>query len=316
MSLPFAEPPPLSSATAKLGDRSLFPELQADVYANHAAISPPSVPVREGIEHVLKLMSTKGVGGIGHLFAQRARLKKSLATLIGGTADEIGFVLNTSAGLTTIALCFPWQKGDRVAVFSGEFPTNVTPWQRAAELFGLEVVYLPVSDFAQPGGPDFSKLDAALQGGLRLVALSAVQFQTGLQMPVGEIAERCRQHDTQVCVDGIQAVGAMPFDVGELGIDYLACGGHKWMMGPEGAGFVWARADRAAKLRPHLAGWLSHKEPVDFLFEPGKLRYDKPIRGRMDFVESGVPNALGYGGLEASVQLIRQVGVESIASHT
>ena len=88
------------------------------------------------------------------------------------------------------------------------------------------------------------------------------------------------------------------------------------MMGPEGAGFVWARADRAAKLRPHLAGWLSHEEPVDFLFEPGKLRYDKPIRGRMDFVESGVPNALGYGGLEASIQLIRQVGVEAIASHT
>lgn len=315
MGLPCVKPPPLIDAEAALGDRSLFPDLEAHVYANHAAVSPFSQPVREGIRQIVELVSRFGATAIPQLLVQRARLKQSLARLIGAQEDEIGLVLNTTTGLSAIALCFPWKPGDKVVVFTGEFPTNVTPWQRAAELFGLEIVYVPVSDFAQPDGPDFTELDRALQGGVRLLSVSMVQFQTGLRMPVAEIAKRCRAHDTQICVDGIQAVGAIPIDVVELDIDYLACGGHKWMMGPEGAGFVWARGDRAASLRPHLAGWLSHEEPIDFLFEGDKLRYDKPIRSKMDFVESGVANAIGYGGLEVGIHLIEQVGVDVIETH-
>ena len=315
MSLPRVQPPPLTSAQAALGDRGLFPDLAADVYANHAAVSPFSQPVREGMQQNIDLVSRLGAAAIPQLLVQRARLKQSLAELIGGTADEIGLVLNTTSGLSAIALCFPWQAGDKVIVFTGEFPTNVTPWQRAAELFGLKVFYVPVSDFARSDGPDYTRLDLALLEGVRLLSVSMVQFQTGLRMPIGEIAKRCRAQGTQICVDGIQAVGSMPVNVAELDIDYLACGGHKWMMGPEGAGFVWARGDRASALRPHLAGWLSHEQPIDFLFESDKLRYDKPIRSKMDFVESGVANAIGYGGLEVGIHLIRQVGIDVIEAH-
>lgn len=315
MGLPVADPLPLPSAEAQLGDRSLFPDLAWRVYANHAAISPYSAPVQSAIVDATRMMGARGLGGFPAMHAQRARLRGRLARLLGGHQDEIGLVLNTSAGITSIALCFPWAPGDRIGLFAGEFPTNITPWQRAAEAFGLELVFLPVEDLARSDGPDWTRLDAALAEGLRLVAVSAVQFQSGLRVPLGALGKRCHDQGTQVCVDAIQALGAAPLNVGELPIDYLACGGHKWLMGPEGAGLVWARAERAAELRPLTASWLSHESAVDFLFEPGALRYDKPIRRQIDFVEGGAPNAIGYAGLEVAVELILQLGVGAIFEH-
>jgi len=123
---------------ARLGDRSLFPDLAARAYVNHAAISPPSVAVRDAVNAVLSDYSERGVGAVGTWLAQRARLRESLAGLIGASKDEIALVPNTTLGVTDIALCFPWRQGDRVLLFEGEFPANVTPWQRAAELFGWD----------------------------------------------------------------------------------------------------------------------------------------------------------------------------------
>ncbi|MCB9540078.1 MAG: aminotransferase class V-fold PLP-dependent enzyme [Myxococcales bacterium] len=313
MSLPTAEPPPTPPHRAALGDRSLFPDLRWPIYANHAAISPPSLAVRAAVAAALEAYATEGVGAFGAWHAQRGRLKGLLADLIGAAPADIGLVPNTTAGLIAVAQCFPWQAGDRVVVFEGEFPTNVTPWQQAAAAFGLEVVTLPVADLARPGGADLGPLEAALRRGARLVAISAVQFQTGLRAPLEAITGLCHAHGAQICVDAIQALGVVPLAVGA--VDYLACGGHKWMMGLEGAGFLYARPDRAAALRPRLAGWLSHEQAADFLFEPGRLRYDKPIRPRIDFLEAGAPNSAGYAGLEAGVGLIAQLGVERIFDH-
>ncbi len=313
MSLPTAEPPPPSPHRAALGDRRLFPDLAWPIYANHAAISPPSIAVREAVAAALGAYAREGVGAFGSWHAQRGRLKRLLADLIGAAPEDIGLVPNTTAGLIAVAQCFPWEAGDRVVVFAGEFPTNVTPWQQAAAAFDLEIVTLPLADLARPGGADLGPLEATLRRGARLVAISEVQFQTGLRAPVEAITALCHAHGAQVCVDGIQACGVVPLRVGD--VDYLACGGHKWLMGLEGAGFLYARPDRAAALRPRLAGWLSHEQPADFLFEPGRLRYDKPIRRRVDFLEAGAPNTAGYAGLEAGVALIAQLGVERVFAH-
>ncbi len=107
---------------------------------------------------------------------------------------------------------------------------------------------------------------------MRLVAVSAVQFQTGLSMPLAEIGALCRAHGAELCVDAVQAVGVVPMDVEALGLDYLACGAHKWLLGLEATGFLYVRRERQPSLRPALAGWLSHEDAVSFLLEgPGKL---------------------------------------------
>jgi selenocysteine lyase/cysteine desulfurase len=305
------EPDP---ARARLGDRSLFPDLEAFAYLNHAAISPPSTEVRRAVDTLLADYARRGVAAFGGWRDQRERLRARLARLIGASPDDLAFVSSTTRSVVDVALCFPWKPSDRVLCLRGEFPTNVTPWQRAAETFDLELVFLDASDFATDAG--LAKLDAELERGLTLVAVSAVQFQTGLRMPVEAIARRCRAAGAQVFVDAIQAVGAVPVDVRAWGVDYLGCGSHKWLMGLEGAGFVYVRPERAPELVPRVAGWLSHEEPLSFLFEgEGNLRYDRPIRADPTFLESGAINGAGFAALEASVALIEGIGADAIFAH-
>lgn len=302
--------------TAKLGDRSLFPHLKPLVYLNHAAISAPSRAVRGAMIEVLDDYSANGAGAFGNWHAQRSRLRATLGRLIGAAGEDIALVLSTTVGLINVALCFPWRARDRVILFLGEFPANVTPWQRAAELFDLDLVLLSLDGFEDGSGTGLTRLEVELRRGARLVAVSAVQFQSGLRMPLAAMGALCREHGAELCVDAVQACGAVPVDVEAAGIDYLACGGHKWMMGVEGTGFLYVRRERIVALRPNVAGWLSHEDGMSFLFEgAGKLRYDRPIRKHVDFVEGGNLNAAGYAGLEASVDLILSLGVETIYEH-
>lgn len=303
-------------ATARLGSRELFAELAIDVYANHAGISPASLPVRGAVVALLDDYMRRGAGAYGAWQEQRMRLRGKLAELIGAEAADLGFIPNTTTGVVDVALCFPWRAGDRVLVFEGEFPANVTPWQRAAELFGLELVMLPLRDYERSSEEGLARLGAELARGARLVAVSAVQFQSGLVMPIGAMARLCHAHGAELFVDAVQAVGIVPLDVRTLDVDYLACGSHKWLMGLEGGGFLYVKPSRADKLRPAVAGWLSHESALRFLFEgPGHLRYDRPILQRASLVEAGNCNAASLAALEASVDLITSLGVSPIHAH-
>lgn len=308
--------PAMSEYRARLGDRSLFPDLEARAYLAHAAISPPSLAVRAAVEGALGDYARYGAEAWSRYRDQRDRLRGKLARLIGAAADEVALVGSTTAGVIAIAQCLPWRKGERVVVFAGEFPTNVTPWQQAAARYGLEVVMQDADRFRTDPGEAFEVLEAALRDGVRVVAVSAVQFQSGLRMPLARIAELCHAYGAELFVDAIQAVGVTPLDVRGEDIDYLACGSHKGLMGPEGCGFVFARRESQRALRPVLAGWLSHEDAASFLFEgPGRLRYDRPVRKSIDFLEAGAQNTLGFAGLEAAVDGILALGVREIAAH-
>ncbi len=302
--------------TAKLGDRSLFPELEAAAYLNHAAISPPSRPVIEAVTRTMSRAAELGVPAFMQAMEERDALRAALAEMVGAPhADDVAFVANTTRGVTDVALCLPWVRGDRVVLTEGEFPANVTPWQRAAALFELEIVWLPRPSAEGIDGW-LEALDAALSAGARLVAISAVQFQSGLRMPLSRIGAACKRAGTQLFVDAIQACGAVPIDVTKERIDYLACGSHKWLMGPEGLAFLYVARERAAELAPRVAGWTSHEEAFRFLFEGrGHLRYDRPFVRNARMVEGGMPNLIGAAGLAASVGLIATLGVSTIHDH-
>jgi len=304
------------STTARLGDRSLFPLLEPRAYLNHAGTSPPSVPVREAVAEAVDAFARRGGAAVGGAVARRRRLKEKLARLTGARPEDLALTQGTSAGILAVALCFPWRRGDRIVLFEGEFPANVTPWQRAAALFGLETVLLPLAPFERSDAEGLASLEVELARGARLVAVSAVQFRTGLAMPLREMAALCARHGAELAVDAVQALGALPLDVTALGVDYLAGGAHKWLMGLSGAGLLYVRPGRAEALRPAVAGWLSHEHATRFLTDgPGHLRYDRPVRSRADLVEAGGGSEVSLAALEASVDLVASLGVPDIHAH-
>lgn len=300
---------------ATLGDRSLFPELSCTAYLAHAAIAPLSAPVVERIKEVSTAYARGGMAGFGEWAPRLGQVRKDLAGFIGASSRELAFVSNTTHGVLDIAFGLRWRKGERVLLFDGEFPANVTPWQQAAEEFQLDLCWHSLEPFGRSAEEGLAELEGALERGLRLVAVSAVQYKTGLRMPIEDMAALCHRYDAELFVDAIQALGATPIDV-SCGIDYLSSGGHKHLMGAEGAGFLYVAERCASECHPRLAGWLSHEDAVEFLIrdEP-KLRYDNPIKSGARAFEIGTTNVLGIAALGASAELLRGLGANAIHAH-
>ncbi|MFP4336267.1 MAG: aminotransferase class V-fold PLP-dependent enzyme, partial [Wenzhouxiangella sp.] len=296
---------------AELGSRALFPDLEVPVYLNHASVSPPSLAVRAAVNRTMDGYARRGMAWYSEEMDRRERVRGQLARLIGADAPDLALVPNTSAGVMTVALCLPWRHGERIVLFEGEFPTNITPWQQAARRHGLEIVWMQAEAFRHDRADALERLEDQLRTGVRLVAVSAVQFTTGQRMPLAEIGAMCRHHGAELFVDAIQAAGVVPLDVQAMCIDYLTAGSHKWLMAPEGLAGFYAAPQAAERLQPNVAAWLSHEQPFAFLTDgPGQLRYDRPIVPSARMAEAGTFNVLATAGLEASLGLIEQLGVE------
>jgi cysteine desulfurase / selenocysteine lyase len=299
-----------------LGDRSLYPELEAKAYLAYAATAPLSVRVKSAVTELLDAFARGGNVAFLACLEQRERLRQKLGQLVNADPRDIALVTGTTRAITDLALSLDFRAGERVVLFSGEFPANVTPWQRAAELFGLRIDFVDLSHALADPSSFLLPLERLLAAGTRLVAVSAVQFQTGLRMPLERIAELCQKYGAELCVDAIQACGVIPLDAPRLGVDYLVTGAHKWLLGPEGAGFLYARPERARALVPRTAGWLSHEEGTSFLFAgPGQLRYDRGIKQSIQYLEGGSSSSMSFAALEAAIDPILELTPATIFQH-
>lgn len=295
----------------KLGSRTLFPSLAPRIYANHAAIGPLPTPAIKAMADCAQQQAIHGLSAMAGFFEGLSLTRDLTAGLLGVAEDQIALTSSTSAAISAIAASIPWKTGDRIVLFEGEFPANTTPWQLAADRHDLEIVWLSVALFETDEGLEQLKSVLA-QGPVRLIAVSAVQFNTGLRMPIEEMAHLAHAHGAEVFVDAIQAVGATPFDGAAM--DYIAVGGQKWLMGPPGTGFLYVRD--WTKLIPIGAGWLSHEDPLGFLWgDPGLLQYDRPLQTGPALLEGGTLNFAGLAGLTASMTLIDAIGVEELFAH-
>jgi len=301
---------------AQLGDQSLFPGLEARAYLAYAAAAPLSAPVRDSVIRVLDAYGARGIAAFFEFLPERERLRARLAQLIGAASDDIALTTGTTRGIADLAFCIPWRTGDRVVLFDREFPANVCPWQRAAEMLNLTIDFVSMDGALESEAAILEPLTKLLQHGARLVAMSAVQFQTGLRMPLGAISALCERYGAELCVDAIQACGVVPLRVSETPIDYLVCGAHKWMLGPEGVGFMYIKPARARVLLPRSAGWLGYDDSTRFLFSgPGELRYDRaPKRGPQMF-EGSSSSTLGFAALDAAIEPLLSLTPDVIFEH-
>jgi selenocysteine lyase/cysteine desulfurase len=305
----------VTEAHVALGDLSLYPDLKAKAYLAYAATAPVSRLVKLAVNRVLDSYAERGNVAFLEWMEQREQLRGRLGQLIGARGEDIALISGTTRGISDLALCLPWRAGDRVVLFEAEFPANVTPWQRAAEHFGLRLDFVPMAHAVEDEESFLKPLEQLLTQGVRLVAVSAVQFQTGLRMPLEKLGALCRRHGAELCVDAIQAAGVVPLDVQAAGVDYLVTGSHKWLLGPEGVGFLYAQRERARALVPRTAGWLSHEDPASFLFAPGQLRPDRPLKDSVQVLEGGSSSTLGFAALDAAIGPLLALTPAAILAH-
>ena len=231
-------------------------------------------------------------------------MRATAAQLIGAHLDEIALVGNTTAGISLIAEGLDWRPGDNVVTLADEFPSNVYPWLNLRDR-GVETRRVPTE---VSGRLELERLAEACDERTRIVTVSWIGFATGYRQDVERIASIAHEHGALMFLDAIQGLGAFPLDVNALGIDFMAADGHKWMLGPEGAGIAYIRREHLEQLRPLGPGWHSVMPGQDYTHIELNLR---PTAARY---EGGSQNNAGFLAFGASLELLRGLGEESIAA--
>ena len=140
----------------------------------------------------------------------------------------------------------------------------------------------------------------------RMVTLSHVEFGSGFRNDLATIGRFCRGRDILFCVDAIQSLGVLPLDARAMNIDFLSADGHKWLLGPEGAGIFFCRRELIEQTHPPLIGWMNVVGALDFDHIDFRLRADAAR------FECGSWNVPGFLGLKASIELLQEVGLATV----
>lgn len=263
-----------------------------------------STRVRGRIERLMEESSTVAVDNYPQWIETREHLRGLASKLIHADGSGIAFVKNTTDGLNILASGLSWKPGDRIILADCEFPTNVYPFLNLKK-YGVEIDFVKNKDgFLHTD--DFEKL---VTPRTRLISVSFVEFINGFRNDLKTLGEICRKNGLVFCVDSIQGLGAVPLDVDACGIDFLANGAHKWLMAPAGIGLIYVRDTLLEKIQMSRVGWLSVKDAWSF------------FDFKLDFLddakrfEMATENWLGVYGLDASLELLLEVGIDNICGH-
>lgn len=281
-----------------------FPILREMDFFNHAGVAPISGPAADAIrEYAQQAASAAYVGA--NFYRQANQLKKLAARLINAAGpQEIALIPNTSTGLSFVARGLDFHAGDRVIITDVEYPANRYPWEdlkrQGVELFEVR---------QQPDGRiDVDEVCDAINDRTRVMSLSHVQYASGFRIDLKPISAMVHRAGGYLCVDAIQSCGVLPVDVAAMGIDFLSADGHKWMLGPEGAGFFYCREDLCPLLHPGVVGWMNMVDAGNY----GDYRFEFQMDARR--FEPGSWNIPGAAALGASLEMLLKVGIDGVWS--
>ena len=284
--------------------RDCFPVADHYIYLNHAGVSPVSLRVKEAVERFLEDGTAQGIMAIEKWYRQAEAVRQQTADLVGASKEEICFVRSTSHGLSLVAEGIDWKDGDNVVTAGCEFPSNVYPWMNLARR-GVETRIVD----APQGQVHFSDIQDYICSRTRVVTLSWVEFQNGFRNDLEEIGSYCHDRGIYFCVDGIQGIGALPLDLSKLPVDFCAADGHKWILAPEGVGFLYVSKRVLDQVRPIIVGWHSVENALDF------EHLDFTLRADARKFEEGSHQIMGILALGAAVALLAEIGISRIWTH-
>ncbi|MCA9246227.1 MAG: aminotransferase class V-fold PLP-dependent enzyme [Planctomycetales bacterium] len=258
-------------------------------------------PTRAALAEFIQQAAADGVTAWPTWNRRLNHVRRLGAELLRADVDEVALIRNTTEGISLVAEGFPWQPGDNVVTLADEFPSNVYPWLNLKSR-GVETRRLATDG----GAISLQALRDACDERTRIVTLSWVNYATGYRHDLNAIAELVHQQGALLFVDAIQGLGVYPLDVRATPIDFLAADGHKWMLGPEGAGLFYVRREHLDRLRAIGVGWHSVVHSQDFQHIALDL---KPAASRY---EGGSQTMIGMTGFGASLELLLAYGADRI----
>ncbi len=281
---------------------SEFPILDSVIYLNHAAVAPWPKRTTEAVKAFAEENCSIGARDYSNWIKKEAELRRQLKLLINAPDDQdIALVKNTSEALSFVAGGLTWRAGDNIVSSNEEFPSNRIPWQ-SLHSQGVDFRQARLSGSSSPEQAIFDLVD----GNTRLITVSSIQFASGLRLNINQIGAFCRKNKVLFCVDAIQTIGAVEFDVQACYADFAMADGHKWMLGPEGLGVFYTTPEARERLKLTQFGWHMIENSNDYRNIPWTIASDSRR------FECGSANMLGIHALSSSLSLLLEVGMEVV----
>ena len=293
------------NASSSLSDYQDLFQLDPDfIHLNHAAVAPWPRATQQAVCQFAQENARQGSWAYPQWLQTEQTVRDQLCRVIGvEDSATIALVKNTSEALSFVAYGLTWQEGDNIVISNQEFPSNRVVWESLKNQ-GVEVRAADITHCKDVE----AALIAQCDNNTRLLSISAVQYASGLKLDLARLGESCRQRNILICVDAIQQAGALPLALQQCDVDFAMADGHKWLLGPEGLGFFYVKPEAMNRLKLTQYGWHMLDKPGDFDNESWQIA-DTARR-----FECGSPNMTGVHALHASLAIIEQVGIDTIAA--
>ncbi len=283
--------------------RSRFPIFERLTYINSCSQGALSDSVRAAYGDYLTGWDERGAPW--EYWVERAETARAtFARFVGGASDDVAVTTSLSAGVSPLASAIDFTARPKVVISDFEFPTIGQIWH-AQELRGAEVVHVHADGAEIP----VERFDQAIDEQTAVVSIAAVCYRNGSRLAVEEIAKIAHERGALVVLDAYQAIGTYPLDVAELGVDVLAAGVLKYLLGSAGLGFMWTRPGLSEQLLPTQTGWFADQN----IFEMDITDYSPSPTARR--FQSGTPPVPAiYAGI-AGLELMEEIGVAETRAH-
>lgn len=289
----------------KLLSEKEFPLHEKLIYLNHAAVSPWPKRTSEAIKAFAEENTHYGAQNYPKWLGIEQKLRRQLKTLINSpSSDDIALLKNTSEALSVVASGINWDKGDNIVSSNEEFPSNRLPWLAQAK-HGVEFREV---DLYKAETPEMSLIQACDEK-TRLLTISSVEYGTGKRIDLEKLGLFCKKNNILFCVDAIQSLGALPFNVKKINADFVMADAHKWLLGPEGIALFYCKREVRDLLELHQFGWHMVQDVGNY----GEK--DWQIANSARRFECGSPNMMGIHALSASLSLIEEIGIDVISNN-
>jgi kynureninase len=248
-----------------LAFRQEFPILEQSTYlvSNSLGAMPRGVPDR--LAEYVDLWAERGVRAWREAwFELPGTVANEVAPLINAAAGEMVMLPNVTLAQATVLSALRYEAPrNRIIMTELDFPSVRYVYDHLATRLGAEVVVIPSDDGITI---DQGRLLAAIDERTALVAISQVLFRSAYIMDIDAICAKAHAMGALVSADSFHAIGVIPVDVRQSGVDFMTGGVLKWLCGGPGGCFLYASDAVRTRLEPSLTGWMSHTRP--FGFEP------------------------------------------------
>jgi L-cysteine/cystine lyase len=245
--------------------RSEFPVLERISYLNAGTEGPVPRQAAEAVHRRIDEETNGGRCGLEYItgvMQLATQLRAGYARVLGCDEREVALTGSTTDGVNTVIAGLDLRPGEEIVTSDEEHPGLLAPLGRARRRYGVSVRVVPFAELANEVAP-----------GTRLIACSHVSWVSGRVADVAAL----RATGVPLLLDAAQAIGAVRIDVNELGCDFYAASGQKWLCGPEGSGCLYVNADQLEELVIPWPSYGSLADPESALeFQPaeGAARLD------------------------------------------